>query len=172
MALNDSIVKILEDAKAQILANMQAQNVNASGRTSRAFEVRQVEGGFALLLNKGETATIDTGNPLVGTIQVGRAPLQTLQTGRGPSTSEPPAPRGFYYIIKQWTRDKGMTFNNESERGTFAYFVSRKIIREGTERHKTNIDIYTTPALVARDRLKQTISQLITSSVTLHPSIK
>lgn len=163
MALNDDITQILEEAKSQIVANMASKGVNASGRTAKAFAVKKTEGGFALVLGQGDRANLDSP---AGLLSLGRAPLVTVEQGRGGGR----VPKGFYYIIKQWTRDKQMSFASEAERGTFAFFLSRKIAREGTKRHKINVDVYSTPALEARDKIKKSILDAV--SVSLHSSIK
>ena len=81
------------------------------------------------------------------------APIPTLEFGRKSGK----VPRGFYYIIKEWTREKGLNFASESERGTFAYFVARKIAREGTKRNMTNADVYSTPVMNAKDRIEKAV---------------
>ena len=82
------------------------------------------------------------------------APFETVQFGR-PSGR---VPRGFYYILKEWSREKGLTFSKESERSTFAYFLSKKIAREGTERHRTpDEQVYTPPVTEAVKAIRATI---------------
>lgn len=127
--LRKEITALLEKLKAEIQANMESEGVNASGRTSKSLRVVRYKDGVMLVAAAGD-----------------RAPMRTLEKGREGGD----VPRGFYYIIKQWTRDKGLTFASESERGTFAYFLSRKIAREGTERHKNNINVYTNEVDKAR----------------------
>lgn len=146
MDVNKGVQDILQEAKAQIVANMQSKGVNASGRTSRNFEVRQRQGGWLLLLNDANTP---------------RAPLGTLEVGRAGGS----VPRGFYYIIRKWTEEKGLQFDTERERGTFAYFVARKIAREGTTRHRAPIDIYTTPAKQASEKIKGVFSRFVSLSL-------
>lgn len=136
--IND-IIQILENGKAQIQSNLQAQNVNASGRTSRAFAVRNKDGHLQLYRGEGEKATINTPR---GIFSLGVAPVDTLERGREGGN----VPKGFYYIIRNWTREKGLSFTSERKRGTFSYFLARKIAREGTQRNKKNIDIYTSVA--------------------------
>lgn len=133
------ILQLLERGRAEIVANMAREGVNASGRTARAFAVRNKDGHLQIYRGEGEKKTIDTPH---GSFAVGVAPIDTLEVGVPPHTP----PRGFYYIIKNWTREKGLQFSTERERGTFAYFVARKIAREGTRRHAQHIDIYTSVA--------------------------
>lgn len=120
--LTQAITQRLNRLKDDIRATMEAKNINASHRTEKAFAVQQYEGGVRLVLGSGDVA-----------------PLDTLERGREGGA----VPRGFYYIIKQWSRDKGISFGSESERSTFAYFAARKIAREGTKRHRNNEDVYT-----------------------------
>lgn len=126
----------LERLKADIRATMEQKNINASHRTEKALNVYRYSGGVKLVLDEAE-----------------RAPLETLEVGRPGGA----VPRGFYYIIKQWTIDKGISFANNSERCTFAYFVSKKIAREGTLRHHQPEDVYTSLTQKAADDCKQII---------------
>lgn len=143
--VSNTIAGILTQARDEIRANMQAQNINASGRTSSALQVRQNGSRIELVKVAGANA-----------------PFQTLQYGRVGGK----IPAGFYYIIKQWTRDKGLSFANETERGTFAYFVSRKIAREGTRRHETpNTKVYSEPIKKAVEAVGQEVRRYISQSV-------
>lgn len=121
--LTQAITQRLNRLKEDIRAAMEAKNINASHRTEKAFSVQHYEGGVRLVLGSGDVA-----------------PLDTLERGREGGA----VPRGFYYVIKQWSRDKGISFDNESERSTFSFFTARKIAREGTTRHRNNEDVYTT----------------------------
>ena len=144
--VSNTIASILTQARDEIRANMQTQNINASGRTSAALQVRQVGSRFELVKVAGENA-----------------PFQTLQYGREGGK----VPAGFYYIIKQWTRDKGLSFANETERGTFAYFVARKIAREGTRRHETpNTQVYSEPIKKATEEIGKEVRQYILSGIS------
>jgi hypothetical protein len=143
--ISNTIAGILTQARDEIRANMQTQNINASGRTSAALQVRQNGSRIELVKVAGENA-----------------PFQTLQYGRAGGK----VPAGFYYIIKQWTRDKGLSFNNETERGTFSYFVARKIAREGTNRHKTpNTQVYSEPIKKAVESLRKDVRRYILQGV-------
>lgn len=138
MQITDQIAQILETCKVQIQANMQSRKINATGRTSKSLQVERYEDGVRLV-SKGESI----------------APFDTVQYGRKAGK----VPKGFYYIIKQWSRDKGMKFDRESERSTFAYFLSRKIAKEGTQRHRTpDEQVYTPPVTEAVRAIRATIS--------------
>ena len=93
------------------------------------------------------------------------APFETVQFGR----PEGRVPRGFYYILKEWSREKGLTFSKESERSTFAYFLSRKIAREGTERHRTpDEQVYTPPVTQAVAQIKQAVTSSAIETLRLN----
>ena len=130
-----NIAQILLQARDEIRANMQSKGINASGRTSAALQVRQNGSRIELVKVAGDNA-----------------PFGTLQYGRAGGI----VPRGFYEILKQWSRDKGLSFSSEQERGTFAYFLARKIAREGTKRHRSpRTDIYDEPLAKAVDGVRQ-----------------
>ena len=130
-----NIAQILLQARDEIRANMAAKGINASGRTSSALQVVQRGGKISLIKAQGENAPF-------GTLQYGRAGGRVTV--------------GFYEILKQWSRDKGLTFSSETERGTFAYFLARKIAREGTKRHRSpRTDIYDEPLAKAVDGVRQ-----------------
>lgn len=144
-SVSNTIASILTQARDEIRANMQAQNINASGRTSAALQVRQNGSRIELVKEAGDNA-----------------PFQTLQYGRLGGK----VPAGFYYIIKQWTRDKGLQFDTESKRSTFAYFVARKIAREGTQRHETpNTQVYSEPIKKAVEAVGQEVRRAISDSI-------
>lgn len=130
-----NIAQILLQSRDEIRANMAAKGINASGRTSAALQVVQRGCKIELIKAQGQNAPF-------GTLQYGRA------GGR--------VPKGFYNILKQWSRDKGLSFSTETERGTFAYFLARKIAREGTNRHRSpRTDIYDEPLSKAVDGVRQ-----------------
>lgn len=149
MDIRNSILTILERCKSDIELNMDTQDVNASGRTVGSLAVVSDGAGVRLGL---------FGNT--------HAPLGTLEVGRAGGK----VPAGFYQIIKQWTREKGLQFDSESERGTFAYFVARKIAREGTQRHRLPVDVYSTPAKAARNAIESVLRNMI--KVGIQTSLK
>ena len=147
--IRKNISAILERCKSDIELNMDTQDVNASGRTVGSLAVVSDNDGLRLGLFGNEHAPL-------GTLEVGRA------GGR--------VPAGFYQIIKQWTREKGISFATESERGTFAYFVARKIAREGTQRHRLPVDVYSTPAKAARNAIESVLRNMV--KVGIETSLK
>ena len=144
MDIRQNISAILERCKEDIETNMETQNVNASGRTVGSLAV-----------------VSDTDGLRLGLFGNTHAPLGTLEVGRAGGR----VPAGFYQIIKQWTREKGIYFATESERGTFAYFVARKIAREGTQRHRLPVDVYSTPAKAARNEIESVLRSMIQAFV-------
>lgn len=162
--LQRAIVTILAAARNDIRANMESQGVNATGRTSESIRIEETKVGVRLVGGNDNTHTIDGG--INGALEVyDTAPIPTLETGHAGGG----VPKGFYYIIKQWSRDKGIQFAEESERQTFAYFVAQKIAREGTERHKSPIDVYTTVteerAAEVKKSIKTTLASIIVKSI-------
>lgn len=144
MSLESEIVRILEQTKTDIRNQMAAKGVNASGRTSKSLHVKRTKQSLQLV-GGGTNA----------------APFPTLEIGRPGGN----VPQGFYYIIKQWTRDKGLSFSTESERGTFAYFVARKIADEGTRRHKAHLDVYSTISKNAVASIHSVVSDSVNKSI-------
>lgn len=145
MDIRNSILTILERCKSDIELNMDTQDVNASGRTVGSLAVVSDAKGLRL-----------------GLFGNAHAPLGTLEIGRAGGR----VPAGFYQIIKQWTRDKGLQFLNESERGTFSYFVARKIARDGTQRHSLPVDVYSTPTKAARNDIEAVLRNMIQAFIT------
>ncbi len=156
--LESEILRVLTQTRDDIRANMDAKGVNASGRTSESIRVEAYEGGFRLVGGYAGTHPISDAPSVYGQ---DTAPIPTLETGR----KEGGAPRGFYYIIREWTREKGLNFASETERSTFAYFVARKIAAEGTKRHTQPVDIYTTPVEKAKDELRQILGATISKTI-------
>lgn len=155
------VVAILAKARDDVRANMQAKGINASGRTSASIIVRETETGVQLVGGKPGQHIV-SGQPRgVDVMADDTAPIPTLEIGR-PGGS---VPKGFYYILKQWTRDKGLPFAKESERQTFAYFLAKRIAREGTRRHEMPEDVYTTPAKEAAQAIQRDFGLLVATEI-------
>lgn len=140
----DKIVTILERAKANIQARMEEEDINASGRSSASLRVETYTNGVRLVY----------GNPTT-------APLQTLEVGRPGG----PVPKGFTAILEQWSRDKGIPFDSERHRRSFAYLLGRRIAREGTLRHRSPVDVYTTIVTDAAEAVKADLKVTITDLI-------
>lgn len=157
--LENDIIKVLTQARDEIRANLEAEKINASGRTSASIRVEVYEGGFRLVGGTQTDHKIDDYPDILGTLtQRDTAPIPTLEVGRVGGD----VPRGFYYIIRQWTREKGLQFASESERGTFAYFVARKIAREGTRRANMPVNVYSEPV----NKAKRTLNDILGASLS------
>lgn len=128
----------LEDLRKRIISNIDSFGRRASGRTSESMRTDGSE-------NRG--------------VLFGRMAFGTLETGRKPGK----VPVGFYQIIKQWVIDKGISFDSQSERNSFAYLVSRKIAREGTQlyRRGADTDVYTTEVPETISRIKDRVGFLM-----------
>ena len=146
--LKGQITDALTQTRDEIRANMEAKRINASGRTSASLRVDEYPLGVRLVGGSDRTHTIPPGIYASDT-----APIPTLEVGRAGGK----VPQGFYYIIREWTKEKGLSFANESERNTFSYFVARKIAREGTKRNVMPVDVYSTPV----EKAKRTIADLV-----------
>ena len=88
-----------------------------------------------------------------GGILFGRKAFGTLETGRKGGR----VPKGFYHIILQWVKDKGIQVEKPK---TFAYFVSRKIAREGTSLYRSGgrDDIYSNEIPKTTERILKRIT--------------
>lgn len=120
IATKDEAKKIINDELLQlrqrIIDNHLRAGQKASGRTIQSLRVESSEDGGTLF---------------------GRKAFGTLETGRKGGR----VPAGFYQIILQWVKDKGIQVEKPK---TFAYFVARKIAREGTSLYRQGgrADIY------------------------------
>lgn len=122
-SFTDSVKAILERAKTQIQANLANNNINATGRTSASIRVEEYEGGIRLVGGGSNCA-----------------PINTLEVGRPGGN----VPGGMTEILYQWSIAKGISFTSDHERRTFAYFLKKRIVSEGTLRHQNNVDVYST----------------------------
>lgn len=98
----------LNDLRLRIIDNHIRARQKASGRTIASMRVEVTE-------NSG--------------ILWGRKAFGTLETGRRPGR----VPKGFYKIILDWIEAKGIRVEKPK---TFAYFIARKIAREGTQLYR------------------------------------
>ena len=146
MDIADIVIEVLEEAKQRIQDNMAAKDINASGRTSRSFRVERYNGGVRLVMG-------GTGEPT--------APLETLEVGRPAG----PIPSNMTDILVQWSKDKGIPFDRESQRRSFAYLLGRRIEREGTLRHKHNEDIYTTVVMDTDESIVGEVTVAVTKKI-------
>ena len=146
MTYADDIIRILEAAKDAIQQNMATEGINATGNTSASFRVERYDGGVRLVMGGTEEKT---------------APLATLEVGRPGG----PVPKGFTQILYEWSIAKGIPFDKDSRRRSFAYLLGRRIQREGTLRHMQPVDVYTTIVLDVADRVKADAVKSITTAI-------
>lgn len=106
----------LQSLRQRIIDNHLKAGQKASGRTIASLRVDVGDDGGTLF---------------------GRKAFGTLETGRRGGR----VPKGFYQIILQWVKDKGIQVEKPK---TFAYFVARKIAKEGTQLYRQGgrSDIY------------------------------
>lgn len=138
------VAERLQASVQEIQGTMQANGINASGRTSASFRVEGTEDGVRLVAGGADTA-----------------PVPTLEVGRTGGK----VPAGFTDILEQWSKDKGLQFETESHRRSFAYLLGRKIAREGTQRNKENMDVYSGIVRKAADDIKKSITGQLASVV-------
>ena len=94
----------------------------------------------------------------------GAAPLFTLEIGREAGK----VPANFTSILVQWSRDKGLTFATERERNTFAYFLGKKIAKEGTKRNKQNEDVYSSAVKSAVEDISKQLFVSVKEQIQLN----
>ena len=129
----------LESLKKRIIDNHLRAGQKASGRTIASMYVEASDDGGVLF---------------------GRRAFGTLETGRRGGR----VPKGFYHIILQWVRDKGIQVEKPK---TFAYFVAKKIAREGTSlfRQGGRDDIYSNEIPKTTESVLSRITGLLGASV-------
>ena len=143
--IKKQVAERLSQAVAEIQAAMAEGNINASGRTSASFRVVETEDGLQLVGGGKDTA-----------------PIATLEVGRRPGN----VPAGFTAILEQWSRDKGLQFETESKRRSFAYLLGRKIAREGTQRYREPQNVYSSITRQAADDIGEMIKGMLASVIT------
>lgn len=144
--IKESIVSILTQAVSDIRQRMADENENASGRTSASLRVEDRGSSIALVIGSETERT---------------APAESLEVGEGPGMREPT----FKSIIYQWSKDKGISFDDERERWRFAVCTARKIEREGTQRHKSPVDIYSSILNGVAEKVRQTMFAEVTQRI-------
>lgn len=145
MSARDVAVKILDEARVQIQANMaqhyQTANgerwVNASGRSSAAFQVVEDQ-DRVMLIYRGDDV----------------APLESIQDG---TTGIPPIS-----VIERWMREKGIF---PSDLSPWAIRTNMKK-RGGSERHIDHQDWIIAPAVAeAVSQLNESLGKAIIGEI-------
>lgn len=144
--IKERIINILTQAVSDIRQRMADENENASGRTSASLRVEDRGSSVAIIIGSETERT---------------APAESLEVGEGPGMREPT----FKSIIHQWSKDKGISFDDEAERWRFAVCTARKIEREGTQRHKSPVDIYSSILDGVAEKVRQTMYAEVTQRI-------
>lgn len=118
----DEIVRILDECRVEIQANMAREGVNASGRTSESFRFEEYDGGVRLVMGGGDTA-----------------PFLSIEYGNEPQFVD-------FDKLLQWSADKGIVMDDD-ERVSFVGALQRRIAREGTLRFSQPNETITTPPI-------------------------
>lgn len=130
--ITEKIKTILNSLADDIRQRMAENDENATYRTSKSFEVKESENKISLVATAGN-----------------RAPIQTLEVGRPAGKRPPIAP------LEEWAEAKFGYVGKEAS--AVAWAVSTKIMKEGTNRHKNNVDIYSTPKEEAVAEIKKVL---------------
>ena len=145
MTLQEDILRILNQTRDEIRANMASKGINASGRTSDSLQVIRDDKGMRLVFAAGE-----------------RAPMETLEIGRPGGK----VPYNFTDIIVQWSLDKGLNWGDDKARRKIAGAVAWGKIRPfGTNRHENHEDVYSTPVHKAVAQLGNDIRAAIFAEI-------
>ena len=141
--------KVLEECMLEIQSNMERYGINASGRTSDSLHIVKYDGGIKL---------VSSGDKV--------APFETTERGRKPGK----VPYKFRDIIYQWSLDKGIDFEDDKERMSFAGAVAARIAKKGTLRyfdHSQRHNIFRTPVKQAIGQIKSGIAGTVLSTIKL-----
>lgn len=156
MDLRQQVLQILAAARDDIRQQMQSQGVNASGRTSESIQVRETNNGAQLVGGNSKQHTFTVAGITFNAYDT--APIPTLQTGTAPWSSKPKrVPFWFAAHIYQWTIDKALRAASDKERMSLSFAIARKLINDGSERHRVPVDIYTTAAQKAAGGIRQAV---------------
>lgn len=148
MIIDDSIVQVLEETKETIQANLEAKNINATGRTSLSFRVLRRD--KKILLVAGGDSQAWGGRT---------APVESLEVGRGPGGDY----KQLRPIIVRWSIAKGLKLSGvnaseeESHRWAFATIVAKNIVARGTRRYNHHEDVYSSELEDAKKKLRSMI---------------
>lgn len=143
MTLNEEIKAVLSQTKNEIQANMAAKNINASGRTSAAFMVREQPTDISLILAAGQHAPLET-------LEIGRPGGNVPGGFRTTKAGVVDVSNAFKWMLIKWAEQKGFDLNWGG-----ATMLGRRIAKEGTNRNKEHVDVYSTPVNLAVKRLRE-----------------
>jgi hypothetical protein len=140
MTVKEIIDRELNQLKIEIIDRHIRAGQRATGRTAKSLVV----------------TTQDMSGQLSGAEYIG-----VLEKGR----KKGKVPYDFKNLLIRWAKAKGITFGSQKELNTFAYFLSKRIQKEGTSRFYKNEDIFTTPVKEMTDRVTKEISKLYTTQI-------
>ena len=160
MTMQEDIVRTLQQAQAEIQANMASKNINASGRSSRAFVVRVLPTSVQLAYGSSDYIapldTLEIGRP------AGRVPggfsLTRAKTGKYAGKLD--VSNKFKYILILWGKEKGIDLGWGG-----ATELGRKIAYDGTDRHRNPVDVWSTPVEKAVSTLRTNVRVAIGSEI-------
>lgn len=135
--------RLLEELKQNIINRHISAGQVASGRTKAGFEVKTISPFRGQLLGYSYSGVLERGR----------------RAGK--------VPKNFMIIIAKWAAVKGITFNSDSDRARFVYFVAKKISEQGTlmYRQGKEEDIFTTATLKFEEMLGVEIGSLLEAEV-------
>lgn len=143
-SLVDGIATILELAKQDIQREMEAKDINASGRTSRSFRVVIEADRIALVMGGPDTAPLTT-------LEVGR-PAGNVPGGfRTTKAGVQDVSNTFKAILVRWAREKGIPDFGWGR----ATMLGRRIAKEGTLRHRSPVNVYSEAVIRAANEVKR-----------------
>lgn len=151
--LQTTIIGTLEQTAAVIRTNMQAKDINASGRTSASIRVRTYEGGFQLVgggQNTAPFATVEVGRP------GGNVPGGMVLRKNGVLDVS----NTFKAILMQWAKDKGLDMDWGG-----ATMLGRRIAAIGTLRHRQNVDVYSTEVKQAATTIRNACNAHVSATI-------
>lgn len=141
--LVSQISQRLESLRQEIVGNIQAKGITASGRTQRSLEVQTTESGARLVARAGNRAPLDT-------LEIGRPGGNVPGGIRTTKAGKIDVSNTFKWILIKWAEDKGIPDFGWGE----ATMLGRRIHEEGTRRHQQHEDVYTTPVARATEDIK------------------
>lgn len=126
--IRNVIINRLNILGDEIRQNMAQNNINASGRTSKAIKVVVSDTNISLVIGPGDVTE-----------------LSSLEKGISPDEGYKQYMAGTLIpAIYKWSEEKGLSFPSIRERQTFSFFSAQNIATFGTKRHQEHVDIYTT----------------------------
>lgn len=156
----EDITKILEQARAEIRANIVSKGIKASGRSMDAFKVRNTRNGVQLYYAGGNVAPLETleiGRP-AGNVPGGFARI--CRTGK--YAGRPDVSNTFKYILIKWAEEKGLADFGWGA----ATNLGRKIAYEGTDRQRAPQDVYSTTAVKAANDIRNLVPYVLRHNIS------